>query len=65
MEPTTMNEPPTPDTRHAAPAHSVWPLVVAAGPTAILFGLVTSSLGFVAVGALALLVGIVGWLREL
>jgi hypothetical protein len=40
-------------------------MVVAAGLTAIMFGLVTGAIGFGAVGALAMLTGIVGWLREL
>jgi hypothetical protein len=60
-----MNEPMTPETCHSAPAQSIWPLVVAAGLAQAMFGLITGSVGFEATGALAVLVGIVGWLREL
>ena len=55
----------TPTSRHPTPACSVWPMVVAGGLTAMLFGLVTTATGFEIVGALAMLTGIVGWLREL
>ena len=55
----------TPTYQRQAPASSVWPLVVAAGLTQAMLGLVTTSIPFEATGALAVLVGIVGWLREL
>jgi hypothetical protein len=60
-----VNEPLAPGTEHSEPAHSVWPLVVAAGLTQAMFGLVTTSLAFEVTGSLAVLVGLVGWLREL
>jgi len=44
---------------------SVWPTVVAAGLTLALFGLVVATLAFSVVGMMALLVGVVGWIREL
>jgi hypothetical protein len=40
-------------------------MVVAVGLTQAMLGLVTTSLAFEVTGALAVLVGIVGWLREL
>jgi membrane-bound metal-dependent hydrolase YbcI (DUF457 family) len=60
-----VNEPLAPGTEHSGPAHSIWPMVVAVGLTQALLGLVTTSLAFEVTGALAVLVGIVGWLREL
>lgn len=50
--------------QNPAPASSIWPLVVAAGLTQGMFGLVTTSIPFEVTGVLAVLVGIVGWLRE-
>jgi hypothetical protein len=55
---------PAPTTQNPAPS-SVWPMVVAGGLTATLFGLVTTATAFEIVGALAMLTGIVGWLKEL
>jgi hypothetical protein len=60
-----MTSHPMPDTGHSAPESSVWPMVVAGGLTLMLFGLVTTATAFEIVGALAMLTGIVGWLREL
>jgi hypothetical protein len=44
---------------------SVWPMVAAGGLTLALFGLVIATWVFSVVGAVVLVVGIVGWVREL
>jgi hypothetical protein len=59
-----MTSPPTPETEHPTPA-SVWPMVAAAGLTAILFGLVTWTPAFSVLGIVMLLAGIAGWVKEL
>ncbi len=46
------------------PAPTIWPVTIAAGLTLLAWGAVTSPI-FSAVGALALLAGIAGWIREL
>ena len=54
-------------TQHLAPEHdtSIWPAVVAAGVTAAMFGLITTSASFSVLGIVALAVGIAGWVGEL
>lgn len=59
-----MHETPTPDT-HPTLAHSIWPLIVAAGFAQAMLGLITGSIPFEVTGVLAMLAGVVGWLREL
>lgn len=60
--------PPTDDRDPAAPPHmpapTVWPVTIAAGLTLLAWGAVTSPI-FSTVGALVLLMGIAGWIREL
>lgn len=51
-------------THPALPAPTIWPVTVAAGVALLAFGAVTSGV-FSAVGALTLLLGIAGWIREL
>ena len=46
------------------PAPSIWPAVLGAGVTLLAFGLLTSP-DFSAVGALALVGGLAGWIGEL
>jgi hypothetical protein len=46
------------------PAPTLWPVTIAAGLTLLAWGAVTSPI-FSAVGALLLLLGIAGWVREL
>ena len=53
-----------PDAQIPGPS-SVWPMVLAAGITAVLFGLVMTTIAFAIVGSIAMVIGIVGWLREL
>jgi len=55
----------TPTSHHPAPEASVWPMVVAAGVTLALFGLVVSTLAFSVLGIVTLLAGVVGWVKEL
>ncbi len=46
------------------PAPSIWPVVLAAGITLLLFGVVTS-LAFSVAGALLAIVALAGWIGEL
>ena len=46
------------------PAPSIWPVVLAAGITLLLFGVVTS-LAFSVTGALLVIRALVGWIGEL
>ena len=46
------------------PAGSLWPVVLAAGITLLLFGILTS-VAFSAAGLAVTAAGIVGWIREL
>jgi hypothetical protein len=59
-----MTSPPAPSSQHPAPS-SVWPMAVAAGLTAVLFGLVTWTPAFSVLGIVMLLAGIAGWVKEL
>jgi hypothetical protein len=59
-----MTTPPAPSTQHPTPS-SVWPVVLAAGLTLALFGLVVWTPAFSIVGIVVLVVGIIGWVREL
>ncbi len=60
--------PPTDDREHSTPPHmpapTLWPVTIAAGLTLLAWGSVTSPV-FSAVGALLVLLGIAGWVREL
>jgi hypothetical protein len=46
------------------PHPSVWPVVLAAGVSLLLFGIVTS-LAFSAVGVVTIVGGLAGWIQEL
>lgn len=61
MPPTDEREPTPPP---QMPAPTLWPVTIAAGLTLLAWGSVTSPV-FSAVGALLLLLGIAGWVREL
>lgn len=61
MPPTDEHEPTSPP---HMPAPTLWPVTIAAGLTLLAWGAVTSPI-FSAVGALLLLLGIAGWVREL
>lgn len=55
------------ETHHVSihlPSPSIWPVVVAAGLTLLMFGFITHP-GFVAMGILVMILGLARWIGEL